>query len=131
MTKHEESQFGFAKRKRIFDNYIGEWAVIRVPGIPASYAGQIKDIIDEYAILSPFQYIEHGNDGTTFFYKINEGPISSLVPLGGSIEPTTRENIENYMKYHNNEIQNDLMRSNKKSAGLLRKLVNSLRNKVI
>ena len=134
MTKHGESQFGFAKRKRIFDDYIGEWAVIRPYGISTSYAGQIKDIIDEYAILSPFQDAEYRDDGQSFFYKMSEK--EALVPLvGGSIEPTTKKNIENYILHHNNETQKDLKRNsekiNKKSNGLLKKLVNSLRNKII
>ena len=93
------SGFGAKRRGGIWDEYIGQWVVIRVSGISSSYGGKIVEIKDGNAYLSPFQD-GHFDAEEGFIHGMNNG-ISLLPLMGSTVEPTTQENIEDYCRYQN------------------------------
>jgi len=97
--------YGVNKKKGIFDEYIGKYVIIH-PATNTTYLGKITKIEGDYAVLNPHQTViyEEGKNGIKKL--IGE---SSLVRISGaiSIEPTTRENLENYCKYINKEAEKE------------------------
>ena len=101
MTESPKTKFGYDNQGKLFDSYIGEWAIIRPTGMSTTYAGKIIGVKEDCVLLNPYECadwdVEKG-----MILKLNKTAKPLSVPLiGSAIEPTTQKTLENYCAYQN------------------------------
>ncbi len=95
-----ETPFGIKRKKVVYEDYIGRWALIYPTGLNTTFSGKIVAIVEGNAILNPFQHgeIKEGK----LVRKLITDKTGSLVPLiGSTIEPTTEKYLIDYCEMMN------------------------------
>lgn len=88
-------------REGAYDKYIGEYVIIYVQGQQTNFSGKVDSIKEGYMILNPFSSGDWDKDkGLTRKLIENKGTSVRVSDIS-VVEPTTKENIENYLKFNN------------------------------
>ena len=101
-SKGSQITFGPREKPGIWDEYLGQYIIVRKPA-GGTVAGKLIGIKDDtYGILSPFQGLAYTPNGVR--RKVCNGRYLSYLP-GADIEPETQKNLENFCKFENKEFK--------------------------
>ena len=91
--------FGFEKRPREWEEYLGKYVTISYPTGTNGESGKLVEFKHGYGILSPFVELKYINEKKRIRVLSNG---KTRVPIEGAIiSPTTKKNLENFCKFQN------------------------------
>lgn len=105
-------------KEKYYEEYIGKWiSVTPLPG--ETIIGLMKSYDEGYALINPFLETNYNNGHPEL--KIVERDVPTRVRLDGvlSITPKTKEDLEGYCKFKNEEIKKEAKKKKRKTKKIL------------
>ena len=94
-------EFGFNRRKTIWDEYIGKYVTINPASQQSAFSGRLVRIEEgPTAVLNPYSGGEWDAEKGFIRQLIYKNSKVDL-PSGTAIEQITKKNLENYCEYQN------------------------------
>jgi hypothetical protein len=99
----EKPEYGMKRKENFYDEYIGKF-IIYPSSRNSNFVGKLIEVKEGYATLNPFRGGEHNEEGKLIRKLIYENS-KVFISHCTAIEPTTEENIINFCKSFNNQLQ--------------------------
>lgn len=102
------------RKEKYYEQYIGKWvSIIPLPG--ENMVGLMESYDEGYALMNPFLETNYSNGHPEL--KIVERDVPQRVRIDDalSITPKTKEDLEGYCKFKNEEIKKELKRGKRKT----------------